>query len=112
MGSLIQIGATDQCKIFASLALKNQIIVGYKGKHRKPRPEDDPKKSIGDIDAGYIYTPYVPILSMGTITDVDTEQTTLCLATRGGQWAMPPLEGSLCDARSYYVSLQTQESSK
>jgi hypothetical protein len=55
---------------------EDEIIVGYKGN--------------GPMDAGFFYCPYVPIMSLETVTDPETFQPRKGILTRYGKVAIQP----------------------
>lgn len=69
---------------------KETIIVGYKG-------------GTGEVDAGYILSPYVPILSGGVSIDPNTYQPQIPLMTRYGKTIVTEPSGDTTyDSRNYY----------
>lgn len=81
--------------VYMSLAIKEEVpsqitfIVGYKGKN-------------GDIDTGYIYSPYVPIMACGPVVDPATFQPVMKLMTRYGKTLVKATEESPVSAEDYY----------
>ena len=55
---------------------EDEIIVGYKGS--------------GNMDAGFIYSPYVPLMPLPTVTDPETFQPRKGILTRYGKLAVQP----------------------
>jgi hypothetical protein len=55
---------------------EDEIIVGYKGN--------------GPMDAGFFYCPYIPIMSLETVTDPETFQPRKGILTRYGKVAIQP----------------------
>jgi hypothetical protein len=55
---------------------EDEIIVGYKGS--------------GPMDAGFFYCPYIPIMSLETVTDPETFQPRKGILTRYGKVAIQP----------------------
>ena len=69
---------------------KETIIVGYKG-------------GSGEVDAGYVLSPYVPILSGGVSIDPNTYQPQIPLMTRYGKTIVTEPSGDTTyDSRNYY----------
>lgn len=74
-------------QVYVSTAIpENTILVGYKG-------------GSGEVDAGYIYSPYVMLLSTGMVMNPDTFQPEMRLMTRYGLFIMEK-------SSSYYKSVQ------
>ena len=65
------------------------ILVGYKGGN-------------GEMDAGYFYCPYVPLMSAGPLTDPNTYNTHLSLMTRYGKATFTSNTTSLGNSADYY----------
>lgn len=61
-------------KVYSSLHLDNDVIVGYKGNNT-------------DTDAGYIYSPYVPVISTGVVVVPTTFAPVVNFMTRYGKWS-------------------------
>lgn len=67
----------------------DKILVGYKGGN-------------GETDAGYFYTPYVPVMSSGVITNPVTFQPVMSLLTRYGKVVFTDPTTSLGNSADYY----------
>lgn len=65
------------------------ILIGYKGGN-------------GEMDAGYFYCPYVPLMSAGPLTDPNTYNTHLSLMTRYGKATFTSTSTSLGNSADYY----------
>ena len=62
------------CKVLVKTGLgNNDIIMGYKG-------------GTGDVDTGYVYSPYVPVVPMGITVDPFSFEPQLQFATRYGKF--------------------------
>jgi hypothetical protein len=55
---------------------EDEIMIGYKG--------------AGPMDAGYVYSPYIPLQQLPTITDPQTFQPRKGILTRYGKAAVTP----------------------
>lgn len=67
----------------------DKILVGYKGGN-------------GETDAGYFYTPYVPVMSSGVIVNPITFQPVMSLMTRYGKVVFTDPTTSLGNSSDYY----------
>jgi hypothetical protein len=65
------------------------ILVGYKGGN-------------GEIDAGYFYCPYIPLMSSGVVVNPTTFQPVVSLMTRYGKTAFTDASISLGNSADYY----------
>jgi hypothetical protein len=65
------------------------ILVGYKGGN-------------GEVDSGYFYAPYVPLMSSGVIVNPVTFQPVVSLMTRYGKVALTDPDTSLGNSPDYY----------
>ena len=65
------------------------ILVGYKGGN-------------GETDAGYFYCPYIPLMSSGVLTDPNTYNPQVSLATRYGKAIFTNSGSSLGNSADYY----------
>ena len=72
-----------------ALASVDQILIGYKG-------------NTGQTDAGYIFSPYIPIISSGTIIDAQTFTPRVSLMTRYGKAIFTDTRTSLGNSADYY----------
>ncbi len=66
-----------------------KVLVGYKGGN-------------GETDAGYFYTPYIPLMSSGVIHDPVTFEPRVSLMTRYGKMAFTDPTTSLGNSADYY----------
>lgn len=71
----------------------DKILVGYKGGN-------------GEVDAGYFYCPYVPLMSSGVMINPVTTQPTISLMTRYGKVAFTDPTLSLGNSADYYGKIQ------
>jgi hypothetical protein len=67
----------------------DKILVGYKGGN-------------GEVDSGYFYAPYVPLMSSGVIVNPVTFQPVVSLMTRYGKVALTDPTTSLGNSADYY----------
>lgn len=65
------------------------ILVGYKGGN-------------GEVDSGYFYCPYVPLMSSGVVVNPTTFQPVVSLMTRYGKAVFTRTETSLGNSADYY----------
>lgn len=65
------------------------IIVGYKGGN-------------GEIDTGYFYCPYIPLMSSNVVTDPNTYNPQISLMTRYGKATFESASSSLGNSADYY----------
>lgn len=65
------------------------ILIGYKGGN-------------GELDAGYFYAPYIPLMSSNVVTDPNTYQPGLSLLTRYGKATFTDTATSLGNSADYY----------
>jgi hypothetical protein len=80
-------------KVYVSCILKNSIIVGYKG--------------ASEIDAGYIYSPYMVAIPLDTtVINPITYDRAIPFISREGKWHKEKTETSNCDVSNYYELLQ------
>lgn len=70
----------------------DQILVGYKGGN-------------GEIDSGYHYCPYIPLMSSGVVVNPVTFQPVVSLMTRYGRVAFTNPTSSLGNSSDYYGKL-------
>lgn len=81
--------------VYVSLAVKEEtptqvtFIVGYKGKS-------------GECDTGYVYSPYVPIITAGPVINPQTFAPMITLMTRYGKTSLKASNDSPVDASAYY----------
>lgn len=67
----------------------DQILVGYKGGN-------------GEVDAGYWYAPYIPLMGSGVVVNPVTFQPVMSLMTRYGKVALTDNTTSLGNSADYY----------
>lgn len=60
-------------KVYCSIYATDDVIVGYKGGN-------------SEIDAGYVYCPYITLMSTGVIIDPQTFNPKVAFMTRYGKW--------------------------
>jgi hypothetical protein len=65
------------------------ILIGYKGGN-------------GEMDSGYFYCPYIPLMSSNVVTDPNTYQPGLSLLTRYGKATFTNTATSLGNSADYY----------
>ena len=73
----------------------DEILVGYKGGN-------------GEIDAGYFYCPYIPVMSTGTVMNPVTMTMVVGLMTRYGKAIFTNTETSLGNSADYYGKITVQ----
>lgn len=74
ISGLTQVGILNgTIKVYCALSLNDDVIIGYKG-------------ASGECDTGYIFSPYVPVMSSGVVIDSQTFQPVISLMTRYGKW--------------------------
>lgn len=93
-GNLNRVGTlNDRIKLYTSSVLsKNEILIGYKGGN-------------GQMDAGYIYCPYVPLMNSGTIINPVTFAPSVTFMTRYGK-CIPTSQNGFSTAENYYQLIQ------
>jgi hypothetical protein len=67
----------------------DQILVGYKGGN-------------GELDTGYFYCPYIPLMSSGVVVNPVTFQPVVSLMTRYGKTSFTSTTTSLGNSADYY----------
>ncbi len=66
-------------KVYHDLTLEDdKIIIGYKG--------------TSDVDTGYVYAPYTPVITTGITVNPNTFESTMGFATRAGLYINQPTE--------------------
>lgn len=91
----VMTGDDIKYRVYMSLAVEEStpsqttFIVGYKG-------------GSGEIDTGYIYSPYVPLMPSGPVINPNTFQPMMALMTRYGKTIPQATEDSSVDASAYY----------
>lgn len=73
-------------------ATNDDILIGYKGSD--------------EIDAAAYYCPYIPVMSSGTILDVNTFEHVMALSTRYGFFALTNPANSLGNAGDYLAKIK------
>lgn len=76
----------------SSPAGDDKILVGYKGGN-------------GEVDTGYWYAPYVPLMSSGVVVNPVTFQPVVSLMTRYGKVALTDPSTSLGNSADYYSKI-------
>jgi hypothetical protein len=79
----------------ATGATGEDILIGYKG-------------GASEIDSGYFYCPYVPLMSSGTVMDAQTFTPATSLMTRYGKCTFTNTGTSLGNSADYYARLRVQ----
>jgi len=82
MADIMQVGTLNGCiKVYTSFAMKtDEVLIGYKG-------------GSGETDAGYVYCPYVPLMSTGVVVDPKTFQPVVSFMTRYGKFTKNNVKG-------------------
>lgn len=70
--------------------LSDTFLIGYKGGN-------------GETDTGYIYSPYVPVITSGPVIDPQTFQPMTILMTRYGKTTFEPTGDRLGSSADYYA---------
>lgn len=91
---IFKVGTIDDIDVYANMYMENDIVVGFKGKN--------------DARTGYIYTPYVPILSSGVIVNPETFQPVVSLMTRGGHRSVVSDDTYADDSRDFYLTFTVE----
>jgi hypothetical protein len=76
-------------------ATGEDILIGYKG-------------GASELDSGYFYCPYVPLMSSGVITDPNTFNPAVSLMTRYGKATFTSATTSLGNSADYYARIRVQ----
>jgi hypothetical protein len=71
------------------------ILMGYKGGN-------------SELDAGYFYCPYVPLMSTGVVTDANTFMPAMGLSTRYGKITFVNTASSFGNSADYYARLRVK----
>lgn len=71
------------------------ILLGYKGGN-------------SELDAGYFYCPYVPLMSTGIVQDANTFTPAMGLMTRYGRVTFTNTQSSFGNSSDYYARLKTK----
>jgi len=87
---LMEVGTLNSTiKVFsATYAAEDEILVGYKGGN-------------GEVDAGYVYCPYITVMSSGVVVHPVTFEPTVSLMTRAGKYATN-------NAKDYYSNIKVE----
>lgn len=91
----------DSIKVFSSLdpQVAGRILVGYKGKN-------------GEIDTGYVFSPYIPVMATGIVVDPETFQPSLSFVSRYGKTILKRTDQRLNDATDYYAIVEVPPADK
>jgi hypothetical protein len=71
------------------------ILIGYKG-------------GASELDSGYFYCPYVPLMSTGVVMDANTFMPAVSLSTRYGKATFTNTSTSLGNSADYYSRIRVQ----
>lgn len=71
------------------------ILIGFKG-------------GASELDSGYFYCPYVPLMSTGTVVDANTFMPAVSLMTRYGKATFTNTTTSLGNSADYYSRIRVQ----
>lgn len=71
------------------------ILIGYKG-------------GSGELDTGYFYCPYVPLMSTGIVMDANTFMPAISLMTRYGKATFTNASTSFGNSSDYYARIRIQ----
>lgn len=71
------------------------ILIGYKG-------------GSSELDSGYFYCPYVPLMSTGVVMDANTFMPAVSLSTRYGKATFTNASTSLGNSADYYARIRVQ----
>ncbi len=77
----------------AAGATGEDILIGYKG-------------SSSELDSGYFYCPYVPLMSTGVVMDANTFMPAVSLSTRYGKATFTNANTSLGNSADYYARIR------
>ena len=81
-------------RVYSSMCLQEDMfLVGYKG-------------GSGEVDAGYIYCPYVPVMPSGPVIDPNTFQPTMTMMTRYGKFAFKADDTAMASSEDYFAVLK------
>jgi len=76
----------------ASGDVGEEILMGYKG-------------GSSELDTGYFYCPYIPLVSTGVVTDANTFMPAVSLSTRYGKCTFTNAATSLGNSADYYARI-------
>ena len=74
-------------------ATGEDILIGYKG-------------GSSELDTGYFYCPYVPLMSTGVVMDANTFMPAVSLRTRYGKATFTNTSSSLGNSADYYARIR------
>ena len=77
----------------ASGSLGEDVLIGYKG-------------GSSELDSGYFYCPYIPLMSTGIVMDANTFMPAVSLMTRYGKATFTNATTSLGNSADYYARIQ------
>ena len=81
-------------KVYSSMCLtEDMFLVGYKG-------------GSGEVDTGYIYSPYVPVMPSGPVIDPNTFQPIMTMMTRYGKFVFQADDTAMASTEDYYGVLK------
>lgn len=96
-------GLNDDYNLFSgstgSSAANDQgedILIGYKG-------------GASELDSGYFYCPYIPLMSTGVVMDANTFMPAVSLMTRYGKATFTNADTSLGNSADYYARIHVQK---
>jgi hypothetical protein len=76
----------------AANAQGEDILIGYKG-------------GSSELDSGYFYCPYIPLMSTGIVMDANTFMPAVSLMTRYGKATFTSAATSLGNSADYYARI-------
>lgn len=88
-----QLGSTGGETFNAAGADGEDILIGFKG-------------GSSELDSGYFYCPYVPLMSTGVVTDANTFMPAVSLMTRYGKATFTNTATSLGNSADYYARIR------
>ena len=88
-----QLGSTGGETFNAAGADGEDILIGFKG-------------GASELDSGYFYCPYVPLMSTGVVTDANTFMPAVSLMTRYGKATFTNTATSLGNSADYYARIR------
>lgn len=90
-----QLGSTNSEMFNASGSAGEDILIGYKG-------------GSSELDSGYFYCPYIPLMSTGIVMDANTFMPAVSLMTRYGKATFTNAGTSLGNSADYYGRIHVQ----
>lgn len=90
-----QITGSGAGVVNASGAVGENILIGFKG-------------GASELDSGYFYCPYVPLMSTGVVMDANTFMPAVSLMTRYGKATFTNTATSLGNSADYYARILVQ----